>query len=194
MNNRQQLLVILAIGVGLVVAVLGISLFPRGERPVSALTNVHGVAYGYVAQEALITQALAHLDVELREPVAFKKLELTFEFDPKQIQTLAVGVRDNPFWLSYQPTVFYDADAADSRATQAARVIIPLTDKLQDADRSIDVMFIANGQTEVSLKDELGDSTHWSISDIRAEVTYDWPTWAAAKDYARAVLTRERPL
>lgn len=194
MNNLRQSILAVVMGLGLCLIVFGASLLPQGHRDASALTNVHGVAYQRVDQETLVTQALAHLDVMLREPVAFKQLTLSFRFHPQQTRTLAVGVRDNDFWLSYQSLVFYDAANADAQSLRDATVTIPLTNKLQDADRSIDVMFIANGQTEVSLKDELGDSTQWSISDIRAEVTYAWPTWASVKDYARAVLTRERPL
>ena len=194
MSKFQQTIVALIVATGVLGLVFCGSLLPRGARDTTALTNVHGIAYEQINQEFLVTQALAHLDVLLHEPVALKELRLSFQFHPQQIETLAVGVRDNSFWLSYQPVVFYDAAVANNQSTQTATVTIPLTDKLQDADRSIDVMFIANGETEASLQDETRDTTLWSISHIQAEVAYAWPNLPQARDYIRSVIVRERPL
>lgn len=217
MNNLQQLGIATGLAVSATAILYIVSLLPVGSRSVTTLTNVHGIPYEQVDpvrdrapevparlveprslsgvdQEIMVTQSLAHVDVQLQEPVFGKQLKLSFSFRPEKSQTLAVSVRENDFWLSYQPIIFYDTRVEGSHAPFERTVTIPLTDKLQDADRSIDVMFIANGQTDSSLQDEVQDSTLWYIRDIGAEVTYGWPTATAMKDYVKSLLTRERPL
>lgn len=171
-----------------------INLLPQGQRVATALTNIHGVAFPLVNQEVVVTQALAHLDVQLQEPVLFKALQLSFTYRPATTQTLAVGVRENDFWLSYRPTIFYDAAHTTDETLRTASVTIPLTDKLQDVDRSIDIMFIANQQTTTSLPDETADTTLWYVRDITARVVYARPAVAMVRDYLRSIIYRERPL
>lgn len=194
MNNFKRVAIAVGIAGGITTLLWGASLLPHGPRSITEVTNVHGIPYELVDQEIVVTQSLAHFDVRLREPVAFKRLNLSFSFKPEKVRTVAVGVRENDFWLSYQPTVFYDAQATTDQTSSRQTISIPLTDKLQDADRSIDVLFIANNQTEASLSNETQDSTLWYLSDIQTDVVYDWPTVAAIKDYLRSIVKRERPL
>lgn len=180
--------------VGIVVLGYLIALLPVGQREVATLTNAQGMPFAQTEAGYQISQALAHFDVYLREPVLLKELQLSFEYLPLESTSLAVGVRENDFWLSYTPTIFYGAGQVSRSEFQSASVTIPLTDKLQATDRSIDVMFFANEQREESLLHEPGDSTLWYIRDVHAEVHYAWPTKSAFKDYVRAVIARERPL
>ena len=186
--------IVLSGAVGIVAIGYLIALLPVGEREVAQLTNAQGMPFAPVEAGYQISQALAHFEVYLREPVLFKELQLSFSYLPLASTSLAVGVRENDSWLSYTPTVFYVADQVSGGEFQSANITIPLTDKLQATDRSIDVMFFANGQREESLLHEPNDSTLWYIRDIYAEVQYAWPTKAAFKDYVRAIITRERPL
>lgn len=196
MSRTSYIATVLGGSLILLAVLFGISLLSRGERANAELTNVHGIPFSTSGNWTSVTQALAHTDVYLRESVAFKKLVLTFEYVPHNSQRLAVGVRENSFWLSYAPITFYEATSTImNEETQVAVVELPLTDKLQDADRSIDVMFIANGQTEASLTNELADTTRWQIRNLRARtVVESHPTRVALKDYLRSVLTQERPL
>ncbi len=196
MSRLSYIVAVVGGGLILLAVIFAASLLPRGVREVAALTNVHGIPFAQADDWTMVTQALAHTDVYLREPVAFKKLVLTFEYVPRNTQSLAVGVRGNAFWLSYAPITFYEATSDLSNDdTQVATVVLPLTDTLQDVDRSIDVMFVANGQTEGSLKNELVDTTMWQIRSLQARTAVEnLPTRAELKDYLRSVLTQERPL
>ncbi len=196
MSRLSYITMVVAGGIFLLAVLFAISLLPRGVREVAALTNVHGIPFSPTGDWTEVTQALAHTDVYLREPVAFKKLLLTFEYVPHDSRSLAVGVRENSFWLSYAPITFYEAsDTTANEAPRTATVELPLTDKLQDVDHSIDVLFIANGQTEGSLKNELADTTKWHIRNLQARTVVETiPPRAALKDYLRSILTRERPL
>lgn len=194
MSNLRQAAAAVSLALVLTILIWGISIVPNGVRRVTSVTNIHGIVYEQINQEIMVTQSLAHFDVQLLEPVIAKQLKLSFSFRPEKSQTLAVGVRENNFWLSYQPVVFYEAPSTPLQTSRSTTITIPLTDKLQDADRSIDVMFITNNQTEASLSDEANDTTLWYLRDVRAEVAYDWPTRAATLDYLRSILKRERPL
>lgn len=171
-----------------------VTVLPQGSRETGVPTNIHGIAYPLQGGAYVISQALAHLEAYLREPVAFKKATLSFTYVPFDSQTLAVGIRENEFWLSYAPVVFYEATQTPDTSQRRARISIPLTNKLQEIDRSIDIMFIANGQTDRSLADEVADATFWHLSDVRLETSYDWPSLPLLHDYVRAVITRERAL
>lgn len=193
MNLRTYLIIVAGalLGCSLIFAA---SILPTGQRDMRQLKNVQGIPYPVINGGTTISQTLAHTDVYLREPTAFKQLTLVFEYQPEAVEQLAVGVRENAFWLSYTPVVFFTGPATLDSQWRQARVTIPLTDKLQELDRSIDVMFIAGPQSEAHLDDPLLDQTVWHIRNLEAQVSYHYPQQAQLKDYLRSIITRERAL
>lgn len=198
--NNHPLVTSLVGGMVLIAAMLLIDVLKQGERAVSPLTTIRGVPYPAQANSVVVTEALAHSDIALVEPVLAKELELTITFIPRDIQQLSVGIRRDSFWLSYEPTVFYRGGAPGSQPATAT-IAIPLTDKLQDTDRSVDLMFftdtspaeIVSGSSAV-LDNPIADTTHWELVSIDVKARPAAPTTAALKDYVRSVMTRERPL
>lgn len=181
--------------VGLVVVLFGVSLLPTGERTVRPLHNLHGVPYPVAGTGQLILEKLAHTDVYLREPVFAKQVVLDITFIPYATGELAVGVRRDPFWLSYERKTFFEQRGGEQTTPQTARVVIPVTDALQEADRSIDVMFFAGTDfSEATLDLGETDTTRWQLVSLQAAVLYSWPTVEQAKDYIRSIVQRERPL
>lgn len=185
-----------AVGVGIAACLLifAASILPRGQREVGRIESAQGIPFPALEGTTTITQTLAHADVFLREPVVFKQLTLSFEFRPITTTPLAVGVRENSFWLSYRPVTFFSPDEESDTAWQTATVNFPLTDKLQEADRSIDVMFIAGKQAEAFLENQVNDPTLWEMRNLRAAVSVYWPSRDELKDYIRSVLYMERAL
>lgn len=187
-------------GILLIAALALINVLQQGERVVTLLTTIRGVPYPSLQNRTVITESLAHADIELVEPVLAKELELTLEFIPHRTTSLAVGIRRDPFWLSYKPTVFYTS-TTESTKPISATVNIPLTDKLQDADRSIDLMFFADtspaeivsGSSAV-LDTPTLDTTNWELVSISARVHPTRPDGTAIKEYVRSIFKRERPL
>lgn len=184
-----------ALAAGILFVIYLASLLPQGARQLGAITNIRGIPYPETPQGAQISQTLAHADLYLKEPVLGKRLTLSFSYSPLTSDTLAVGVRENDFWLSYTPVLFYQRNDDESGTEwRAASVSIPLTDKLQEPDRSIDVMFIANGNPEAYLNQELDDDTLWYLRDVQTQVSYHRPSRTQVQDYLRAILKRERAL
>lgn len=184
----------LLVGVGIAAIVFGVSLLPVGLRTMGPLENIDGIPYAAVGEKIVVLEKLAHMDVYLTEPVLFKRLLLTVEFDPQQLSSLDVGVREGPFWLSYPKYSLY-TDRDDTSGRISRTVSIPLTDKIQEENRSIDVMFFATSKTSTSSEDEgTEDPTHWELYDIAVSTEYAMPTMVEVKDYVRSVLKQERPL
>lgn len=179
-----------------VVLIIGLSLLPRGARDIGPIETIQGLPYPEREGKYVISEPLAHADVNLIEPAIAKTLVLDFEYLPRDTQQLAVGVRENSFWLSYPRQTFYrHSDNASVTVARHATVYLPLTGALQDKDRSVDLMFFADGvQDDSWQKQPEHVHTAWEIVDVRARVEYAWPTPAELKDFARAVITRERPL
>ena len=125
------------------------STLSSGQRNIGTIENIHGISFPEQNNSLHITEVLAHADIFLKEPVFAKVLKLTVTFTPQSTQSIDVGVRANPFWLSYEKINIYQANQQDSSKTQLTKTItIPLTDKLQDKDHSIDLMFFATTKRE----------------------------------------------
>ena len=172
---------LLAISTGVVLASLIFlaSLLPQGTRRLGPIENIRGIPYPRLAKEQiLITEHLAHADVYLKEPALAKQLLLEIDYDSGNTTSLFVGVREDSFWQSYGSRVPLN------REESKARIVIPLTDKLQETDRSLDLMFFA----------EANDDPLWEISSLRASVQYSVPNWPEFKNYVRGILYRERAL
>ncbi len=186
------------IGLSMVVAYLvlfAVTLLPTGDRSISLLENVQGIPFPIDHDSIVVSQTLAHADIYLREPVIFKQLHVSFDYLPEATSQLAVGVRENSFWLSYAPHIFYRQSAQPAPATfQHADLTLPLSSALQEKDRSLDIMFIAGNSPVAYLANQEDDRTLWQIKNLRAEVTYALPRPAELRDYLRSVVTRERAL
>lgn len=175
-----------AVALVILVALFVWPLFLSGERPLGPLENIHGIPYASDAGRIIITEKLAHADIFLREPVLMKNLTLTVHYIPRRASRVSVGVRKNSFWLSYTPTVFYDrsSDTSSPQDIHEAIVTIPLTDTLQEVDRSLDLMFFA----------EPGETPLWDVVDVRADVQPAIPTYAQLRNYIKSIIYRERAL
>lgn len=175
-----------AVALVIFVALFVWPLFRSGERRLGALETIHGIPYASDAGRIIVTEKLAHADIFLREPVLMKNLTLTVHYIPRRVSRLSVGVRENSFWLSYAPTVFYDrsSDKKSPEDVHETTITIPLTDKLQEVDRSLDLMFFA----------EPGDSPTWDIIDVQARVEPAIPTYAQLRNYIKSIIYRERAL
>lgn len=168
------------------------SLLPTGERSYGAVENIDGIPFPIEDNAIHITEKLAHVDVYLREPVIFKQLMVTVEFDPQELQQLDLGVREGEFWLSYPKYTLADGE---TRGRQTVTLAIPLSDKLQDTDRSVDVMFFATAAGASSKEDEgVDDTAQWTLYSLRTRTEFVTPSLAETKDYIRSILKRERPL
>lgn len=185
-----------ALTVGLIFAG---SLLRTGEVEIGRVETIHGLPYSHQWGATHVDEPLAHADIYLNQPVFAQELILSFEFTPVNISSLAVGVRENEFWLSYPRVILYrrpelprpklplattfpkvvDRSAGFGPIRQT--VTIPLTDKLQEIDQSLDLMLFAEGE-----------QPEWELVNISATVKHVRPSYAQFKDYARAILTRER--
>ena len=192
--------------------IFGISLLPAGSREISTLENIDGVPFPHVDEIQQISEQLAHADLYLNQPGLAKELQLNISFVPHDLEALYVGVRDSAFWLSYEPIQIYSRSDNSTEPRDVA-VSIPLTDKLQDRDQSLDVMFFAVPVTtpgvvtdseisipaiEAWLPDRVNDETYWELHGLSAEVKTKWPTgtdgaWQVG-DWLFSILRRERPL
>lgn len=155
------------------------SLLKTGERTVAPLENIHGIPYPTQNDAQLITEKLAHADIFLTEPVLAKNLNLTISFEPGNLKQLGVGVRENEFWLSYTPVPLYP------NINQTQTITIPLTDKLQEKDRSLDLMFFAEAKNK---------QPQWEVVSVKATTKHVMPTKAQLKDYLRSIIKKERAL
>jgi hypothetical protein len=165
-----------------------------GIRELTPIENIKGIPFAYRENAWHITEKLAHADIRLHEPSLAKTAEVTLAFEPKAITTLAVGIRDNSFWLSYEPTVIYDRSQPATGIIETT-VQLPLTAALQDKDRSVDLMFFAaTDHTTAAIDDSASETTYWLLHRIDVQVQPTAPSWGELKDYIRSTITRERPL
>lgn len=187
MTRLTPFLPYIVVAFPITIGIYAASLLPAGTRPVSLIENIHGIPYPERRIENMsvrvITEDLAHADIALQEPVFGKQLVLTITYRPVNLTSLSVGVREDSFWLSYGSRQPVPA-ARDSVQTET--VTIPLTDKLQERDRSIDVMFFAEAPA--------GQDPQWQLYAIEARTEYDWPTSRELRNYLRSIIKRERAL
>lgn len=191
----RDIVVMLLVGGIVVLGVFLLSLVTIGERTTSALESIHGIPYPMLDGTIRVEESLAHTDVYLREPVLAKRLVLDISFIPHIEAHLAVGVRENEFWLSYPKHTFYTATGSQTTTVERATVVIPLTDALQDKDQSIDVMFFSLDRAgDFTIDAGVLDTTRWDLVSLNARVEYAPLTWQEIKNYVASVVKRERPL
>ena len=178
------------------VAVFGISLMNRGSRDQAPLESINGVDYPIVEERIQVYEALAHTDIALVEPVFGKVAQVDVTFIPHDVRHLSVGIRRNSFWLSYDLLPLYDSTADDQRAGQAVTktITVPLTDKLQDHDRSLDLMFFAANSRPVDPASLINQPTYWELLDLTVSVQNETPSPLATLNYLVSIVTRERAL
>lgn len=155
-------------------------LLSGGPRELGQVENIQGIPYPAQNNVLLITEPLAHADIYLKESVLAKELILDIIYRPINLKSLAIGVREDSFWLSYGQR--QSLPISDKR--QAISLVIPLTDKLADKDGSIDLMFFAESE---------GDPL-WELHDVKAKVQYAKPTYRHFKNYIRSLVTQEKAL
>lgn len=177
-------------------ALFFVSLWPNGLREHSRLETIQGISYPVHEGKTIITEPLTHFDVFLREPALAKRLVVTLQFTPLHTRQLAIGVRDNDFWLSYPRTIFWRSTGEEIvTEPQTATVRLPLTGALQDRNRSIDVMFFADSETDDSFVATPAETiTQWEVENLTVQVEHTRPTMSQVKDYVKSILKRERPL
>lgn len=176
-----------------VIAVVTSQTLARGPRDLSIVESIDGIPFPASNGTTRVLETLAHVDVYIGQPVFAQKLMLAVTFDPKGMERIAVGVRENGFWLSYNPFVLWDKDFP--AGSQTRFIEIPLTDKFQEPDNSIDLMFFAyapGSKGEIDLGTH--DTTDWEIVSIVASAKPYAPVWSEIKDYVRSVVRRERAL
>lgn len=154
-----------------------------GERPLGVLETIHGIPYPSQSSSIVITEEMAHADLFLRESVFAKEAKITISFDPGAMNAIDLGVRENEFWLSYRKYPLY-RKGTDTPGFQTKELSIPLTDVLQDTDRSVDLMFFA----------EEPQAVEWRIQTFRARLSSNMPSVSEIKGYIKSVVTRERAL
>ncbi|MEX1112797.1 MAG: hypothetical protein WEC84_05030 [Candidatus Andersenbacteria bacterium] len=192
MNANTRIIYILAGTFAVSVAIFALSLLPVGARSYGVVENIDGIPFPAIDGATHISEKLAHVDVYLKEPVVFKRLVMTVEFDPKDLVQLEVGVREGEFWLSYPR---HALAVAGSGGRQSVTIPIQLSDKLQDTDRSIDVMFFATAEGASAKEDEgVDDAAQWELYALDFRTEFVVPTASELKDYMRSIVKRERPL
>ncbi len=199
-----------------------ISIWPQGVRQVSNLENIDGITYPIRQETTHITEQIAHADINIDQPVMGKNLVLTITFTPRILDQLSVGVRENSFWLSYRPEVLYQKSTKTTANRLTKTVVIPLTDKIQAEDQSIDVMFFAtpslnqfssteklsyslikDDQVDLAavqtwLMNRADDTSYWELHDLKANIVNSPLTGFRDKvriiDYVLSIVLRERAL
>ena len=184
----RQILTTLKVTLIACILVLAIVLFPRKPEPITFLENIHGIPFTQEDGQILISENLAHTDVYLSQPTLARVLSLDLTFSPGNLDSLAVGVRENSFWLSYPQINIWQSPPGESIPAIVTRhVEIPLTDKLADADQSIDLMFFAVPSASAS-------EPTWTLIESNIDISYAWPSYAAVKDAIKSIVYRERLL
>lgn len=161
-----------------------VSLLPIGPRSTGPIENTQGIPYPRLQDKIIVTEELAHADVYLREPVLGKNLVLEIDFTPVNITSLAVGVREDSFWLSYGSR--QEIYPTPTEGVSTVSVEIPLTDKLQEADRSLDLMFFAQAPD--------GQEPQWELHDLKIRTSYAPITYTEFRNYLGSLINRERAL
>lgn len=173
-------------------------LFKNGPVSVTSLENIDGIAFPVVGQQTVITESFAHADILLPTSRLGKNLQLTLTFSPGTADTLGVAVRENSFWFSYHPVIFYDRlrDKTSRDENIVKTVTIPLTDKIQSTDQSLDLLFFAsNAGTNLNPAHvRVNDTVKWYISNLKAQVYATQPSPQEAKQFLKRFISKERPV
>jgi len=200
MNRTTYFLHVVLGGVVLATFIFSFSLLNEGVRSLAPIETIKGIDYPRLDSGAQIYEALAHSDLALLEPAFGKNVDLTVAFTPHDIEHLSIGIRRNSFWLSYEMIPLYSrTNASDPEQSILRRITIPLTDKLQDKDRSLDVMFFADttkssGHHVIDPATLIGQQVYWELETFEAAVVNTTPSPLATVNYLASILTRERAL
>jgi hypothetical protein len=180
----------------LIIAVGLFWLFPqRSSKNTGPIENIKGIPFPQTHDATLITEQLAHTDIYLNEPVLARQLKLKATLTPLATSSISVGLRANPFWLSYTQQPLYTA-SSDQSVNQPiqAEVTIPLTDKLLDQDSSLDMMFFSNSPNLSTIDQPYPDETYWLLHDLQINIEPTVPSRPEIKDFIYSILKREKPL
>jgi len=186
---RAATLAVILVGV-----LFAVTLAQQGPRSASAPTDLYGVPFPIVNEATEIQSAIAHFDVNLTEPVLQKELVLSAAFSPGATKFIGVGVRSNSFWLSYDPLPLYDHRTSDGATLQTKEVHIPLTNKLQDTDRSIDVMLFTSESWPFDPATLIDQPASWQLHSLDVAIANTQASPLQMADYLLGLVTRERPL
>jgi hypothetical protein len=159
--------------------------------------NIDGISFPLENEQPLITEKLAHVDVPLQSSRFARQLRLSISFSPLAIEDLAVGIRENSFWLSYDKhnICCSAAELAVPTATITKMITIPVTDKLADHDRSLDLMFFASRSDGQTGEDEgMHDRTLWQLRNLTVVNEPAWPDLPAIRDYIKSAIYQEQAL
>lgn len=169
-----------------------------GDVLLTPLETIDGIPYSHDGARVLVDETLAHSDVLLNASRFGKTLYLTIRFLPGSADTLAVAVRENSFWFSYQPVIFYDRQQAGAAIEGEIEktVTFPLTDKIQSDDQSLDVMFFARNKTNLPdpALERSQNTISWQLQSITGKQQSEIISWREFKQFSKRFLTRERPI
>ena len=176
--------------------IYGLTLLPAGLRELGPLENISGIPYPATSTSVRILERLAHADIHLKQPVLGQVAHITVTFIPHTTRKLAVGIRENNFWLSYSPQNFYTSTRGSEERAITKTITIPVSDKFQDTDQSLDMMFFAtsDGQSTNFPSDSLTDTTDWDIQSLSVSISHALPSRGELVEYIRSILKKERAL
>ena len=164
------------------------SLLPTTNQPLELgpFETIHGIPYF----SPDITEELTHADVYLNQPAFGQKVSLTITYQPININRLAIGLRENDFWLSY---TWHDLPIQTQSGNNSitTTLTLPITDTFQDTDQSLDLMFYATSDKVTELTHS-NQTPHWRLLNMQVKKSWDIPTWPQTKQYIRSILKRER--
>lgn len=169
----------------------------RQSASIGVFENIQGIPYPVTASGVqVIVEPIAHADVFVHTVFA-KELEVVLSFIPYDSKRLALGVRQDSFWLSYSPQVFYTAalDSAQTTTLHEATIKVPITDKIVDSSGTIDMMiFSGTDSLELLSKNVEASRVKWELHSIGVKTKYVRPQFTQLRDFVRGIIMRERPL
>ncbi len=185
------------IGLVLIILFLAANFFRSSSVAAGSLENIDGIPFPLDANRPLVTEKLAHADLYLNHSRFARRLELSITFTPLGLTGLAVGIRDNSFWLSYNKINLCcsEAELAQPNIPLTKLITIPVTDKLADQDGSLDLMFFATYPNSQLTEDEgVYDRTQWLLNNLTIINRPAWPDLSSLRDFIKSSLLRERAL
>jgi hypothetical protein len=179
------------------VLTLFIKLTESSTVSLGQIENIDGITFPATDSGTLITEKLAHLDVYLNHSPLARELTVNITLIPINTTGIAVGIRENSFWLSYSKhKICCQQDQSQSNKSKInASVTIPITDKIIDTNKSLDLMFFSSNPSSTNLEDEgVNDETMWILEHLQISSSPTMPSYNELKDFIKSRLTLERPL
>ncbi len=162
---------------------------------VGSLENIKGIPFAAHNNSVLITEELAHTDIYLNKSIFAKQAKIKITFTPLKTSSISVGIRENPFWLSYTQYPLYNSSANNSQNDKIrAEATIPLTDKLTDKDGFLDMMIFSNSPNLSIAGQPHPDFTYWLLHDLEINVEPVVPSRLEAKDFILSIFKNEKPI